>query len=484
MTGKDAIAPAKMARLQSFLGALPTASATKLFGVLEAGRARGPADLPYDDMLSTLREKLFEADATPPRRVMTAQRWFFEPFEDFFIAERRGKKRRARIARSSLSPIWSLMMTDPACSGAARAARTLDDAITQSGAADAALAREIEAPSESFFNAAGEGMRRVIAHAEANEAYRADLAARLGGAGAYHDFVELHLMLSGAEHLKRMQDSFKKPVSVLTEDDLYRVRKLYAAAYSEAPDAAPYVLLCLAGRMHAPWRALSIYYHLRDASDPDLPQASGDAMIIADVLFEDLEGMARSLERDAGAPFDAGEAGLKVRHFAEYADGMQDEATRCSDSVFVNRIEACRDVAAEALERFTELSVAAIRKAMPVRHAGGSSRLMALRPDIDRPVSPTLAREGREAADFVAKIADTMTRLKRKWSAGDLIEEATNYAKRYANDLVTEIRAAEGEERAAARRLMDHVLALISPLLPDTEVGLIRERANAAALSA
>lgn len=327
-------------------------------------------------------------------------------------------------------------------------------------------------------------MRRVIAHAEANEAYRSDLAARLGGPGGYHDLVELHLMMSGADHLRRMQSAFKKPVSVLTEDDLYRVRSLYAAAYSEAPDAAPYVLLCLAGRMHAPWRALSIFYHLRDASDAEMPQAAADAVAIADVLFEDLESMARSLERDAGAPFDAAEASLKVQHFAEFADGMQEEASRCGDAVFVNRIEACRDVAAEALERFTELSVAAIRKAMPVRHAGGSSRLMALRPDIDRPVSPTLAREGREAANFVARIADTMTRLKRQWSAAELIDEATDYAKRYANDLVTEIRAAEGEERAAARRLMDHTIALISPLLPEPDVGLIRERANAAALSA
>ena len=481
------IAPEKMARLMGFLGGLPGAAASKLFATLEADKARGGLDLPHGEMLEKLRSRLFEENIPLPRRPLTAQRIFFEPFEDFFVAERRGRKRRARIARASINPIWSLVTDDPACLDASRAVQALNAAIREiplgeqpSGDAAQALADR----TQEMFAAAEEGIGRLLAHAESDDVYRNDLADRLGGSTAYHDLVELQLMIDGADHLRKMQGAFKKPVATLTEEDLFNIRRIYAAAYAESQDAAPYVLLCLAARMDAPWRALGVYYHLRDAKDEALDHAQKDAVVISEVLFEDLESMARAMERDSGAAFHASEAGFRIRHFADFADGMQREAERRNDSVVVKRVEACRDVAADALDRFTEQSAAAMRKAMPVRHAGGSSRLMALRPDIGRLISPTLAREGHEAAQFLAQMDETSRRLKRRNNASDILGDTVNHAKRYANDLVTEIRAAEGEDRSAARRLMDHTLNLITPLLPEEEVGLLRDRASAAAISA
>ncbi|MEO0879624.1 MAG: hypothetical protein AAFY22_07895, partial [Pseudomonadota bacterium] len=495
------ISSEKMDRLMAFLGALPAASAAKLFAVLEQDRARGARDLPHEAMLSTLRARLFEDGEPFPKRAVTAQRLFFDPIEDFFIAERTGKKRRARIARSSIAPVWALIAEDPACMSAARLAAKIDEWLAANGAPDRddfklLMRAEAAAPAdereemtflglmEGFFNAAGQGVGRIIAHAETREAYRADLIERIGGQGAYHDLVEIHTMISGASHLMAMQAAFDRPATALTEEDLYQIRTLYASAYAEAPDAAPYVLLCLMSRMEAPWRALGVFYHLDSAEEASLKDAKKDAGVIVEVLFEDLEGMVRAMEREGGADFHASQAALRIRHFTAFADGMQAEADRRRDGVIVKRIEACRDIAAETLERFAEQSAAAMRKAMPERHAGGSSRLMALRPDITRAVSPTLAREGREAAQFLADINDTARLLKRRWSSVDLLDEISTHAKRYANDLVMEIRAAEGEERAAARRLMDQTLALVAPLLAKDDVGLIRDRADAAAISA
>ena len=487
MTETTTIAPEKMARLMDFLGALPAAAASKLFATLEIDKQRGGKSLPHDDMLGALRERLFEEKMDLPRRALTAQRMFFEPFEDFFVAERRGRKRRARIARASIAPIWTLLTQDAACQSAARAAQKLDLVLRENavdGTTTGLLGLEVDTISEGFYNAAAQGFGRLIAHAESDDVYRSDLAERLGGSAAYHDLVELHLMLSGVSHLKKMQGAFKKPVHDLTEEDLFNVRRLYAAAHAETPEAAPYTLLCLAARMDAPWRALGVYYHLHDAQDEALDHAQEDAGVISEVLFDDLESMARSMERDAGRAFHAADAGLRIRHFANYADGMQRIAERHNDSVVIKRVEACRDVAADALERFTEQSAAAMRKAMPVRHAGGSSRLMALRPDIGRMISPTMAREGREAADFLARMDETAHKLHRGTNSKDLLDETVEHAKRYANDLVTEIRAAEGEERSAARRMMEHTLNLITPLLPADEIGLLRDRASAAAQSA
>lgn len=491
MAASNKIAPEKMARLMTFLGQLPVTAARRLFSVVELDYARGGGGLPHAEMLSALRDRLFKEGEPFPDRPVTAARIFFEPFEDFFIAEAGERKRRGRIARGSIGPVWRLLRDDPACEGARRASEKLGErlisyavsGVDQREWPDFAV-KELGALQETFYDAAGQGFGRVIAHAEADEVYRADLVNRLGGQQAYHDLVELNAMISGAAHLKRMQKAFPRPVASLTEEDHYRVRALYAAAHAEAPNAAPYALLCLMARMAEPWRALGVYYHLAGAKEAGFAAAARDAAVIPESLFEDLESMARAMERDADAEFHAAEAGVMIAHFADFADGMQEEAERWRDGVVANRVDACRDVAADALERFTEQSAAAMRMAMPVRHAGGSSRLMALRPDIGRAISPTLAREGREAADFLARIDETCRRLKRTYVSTGLIEEAREQAARYANDLVTEIRAAEGEERMAARRLMDQTLNLISPLLPPEDVGLIRDKASAAARSA
>ena len=111
-----ALTQRKRQRLSAFLGELPVAAAVKLFAALEADREAGGKGLPHDALLDDLRRKLRERGAAPKRRP-SAKRAFFEPFEDFFVSVRSGRKRRAQIARTSLDPIWRVMMTDPALTG-------------------------------------------------------------------------------------------------------------------------------------------------------------------------------------------------------------------------------------------------------------------------------------------------------------------------------------------------------------------------------
>ncbi|MEQ8751214.1 MAG: hypothetical protein RIC52_15725, partial [Amphiplicatus sp.] len=69
-------------------------------------------------------------------------------------------------------------------------------------------------------------------------------------------------------------------------------------------------------------------------------------------------------------------------------------------------------------------------------------------------------------------------------TAASIVRDAGEEARRYAGDLVLEIRVAEGEDRAAARRMMEHALAVAAALAPRDEIDLLRERANAAAVTA
>lgn len=469
--------PDKEKRLLAFLETLPAGAAGKLFAALERDRAAGGSGLPHRLLLDNLRDLFFERDAPFPARPKTAQRLFFTPFEDFFIAHRAGKKRRGRIARASIGPVWSLATTDPACAGAARAAAALDSAIREGSS-------NIPTFEDALFSAAMQGFGRLIAHAEADAAFRDDLARRLGGAAAFDDFAEIHFLLHAVEPLRTLQAVFPKPVAGLTEEEFFELRRLYVASRGEAPGSGPYLLLALAGRMEDPWRALAVYYHFAGARDEAMADAAADAAIIPETLFEDLESAARLLARDADSDLYAEDTGLRVAHFAAFAEGLAAEAKRAGDKALLYRIEAGRDVAAESLARFTEQSLAALRRAMPVRHAGGSSRLAALRPDYARGLSPRLAAASREAARFLAEAENLAHRLGRPEATAGVVVDAVDAARRYAGDLVTEIRAAEGEDRAAARRLMDHLLDIAAPLLPAGELGLLKERAHAAALTA
>ncbi|NWG72614.1 MAG: hypothetical protein HXY23_13570 [Parvularculaceae bacterium] len=473
----DALSPAKRARLVAFLGGLPPGPAGKLFAALETDRARGGAALPHDALLDILRAELVAREGKFPPRQRNAERVFFTPFEDFFVAFRTGRKRKGRIARSSLTPLWRILKTDPAASGAARAASALDGAIRENSP-------NLPTFEEALFLAAAEGFGRLLAHAEADTAFRADLIDRLGGPDGFDDFREISRLIGAVHHLRSLQAAFARPVRSLTEEDLYEMRRLYVAARADIGDAAPYLLLQLMGRMEGPWRALRLYYHLTSAEDGALGPAREESAIILDTLFDDLEGAARLLERDCEGDFDAAIAETHLSHFIAFAEGLSEEAGRAGDRVVQNRVEAARDVAAGALERFTEQALASLRRAMPVRHAGGSSRLMALRPDCSRPMPPRVVAAARQATAFRAKAAGLAARLRRPQAGKNVAADAAEEARRYAGDLVLEIRAAEGEDRVAARRLMEAVLEFGAPLLQADEVGLLRERAQAAALTA
>lgn len=479
----------KWARLEGFLESLPLSAAEKLFAALvsdqRAGGSAGKAaqGLPHDALLAVLRPIIVERGGRFPARRKTAQRMFVQPFEDFLVTTRRGRKREARIPRTSLQPIWDLMMSDPATHSASRMAGQLDKALERGDADEA-----IDDLRRSFFYAASDGLSTILGHASENDAYRTDLAARLGGgsqgAAMSHDLAEICHIIPLADHFLKLQNLFPRPVASFTEEELFEARRCYAAAHETDPEQAGYVLLALAGRMETPWRAMRLYYHLSTANDDTLGRVREDASLISNVLFDDLESMARLLERDAEHDFDADDAALRLEYFTDFASGMIDEARTAGDAVTVNRVEASRDVAASALQRFCEQALMAIRRAEPTRHAGGSSHLKALRPDINRPLDRASVDAARAAAEFLSSAGSLSARLDRANSSGPLIDETAAQTLRYAQDLILEIRAAEGEERRRARRYMEIALDLARPFHPPAEIALLKEKAAVAAVSA
>ena len=468
----------KREQLTAFLGALPTATAVSLFAALEADRAAGGDHLPHNELLTDLRGRLLARGAVLPARRGDARRLFFTPFEDFFVGERQERKRPGVIPRSSLAPIWRLMMRETALTEAAFAAASLDEAI-KAGRPTAELER-------ALFIAAEAGLGRVLDAAMVEGGARAQICDMLGGEAAFADLQELRRLLAGVEQFTQLQKIMPPRASALSQDDLYALRSVFLSAHDQSPILASFILLAVKGRLEKPWRALGLYYHLTSSADDRLEAARDAAAALPEALFDDLESLARALERDGAAAekFDAQAARLRVGWFADYADGLAQEAENAGDNVSVNRIEACRDVAAEAFERFCELALSALRAATPVRQSGGSSFLMARRPDFAAAPSPRIIEQAKEAAMLIASATSYAERL---GAAADIAAEIAGEAREkitaFANDLVTEIRAAEGDERRAAERMLDQTLAIAAPLLDREVAGLIRDRGKAAAVA-
>ncbi len=471
------ISPRMMKQLTGFLGDLPNAAAVKLFSALEVDREHGGVGLPHDALLADLRRQLRERSAVFPPRKTNAKRVFYTPFEDFLIGQRSGKKRRAMIARPSLDPIWRVLMTDSLTTQAALVAASLDDAI--------AAGNETAELEHSLFAAAEAGLGQLCARAREDRETSDALIAELGDEMVYRDLQEIRLLLHGVGFLKKLRTLVPSHTPALDEEQYYALRKLFLAAYELSRPIAAYLLLALKGRLERPWRALGVYYHLARGADDRLRAARDTIMVLPESLFEDIESMARALERDCSGALDAETSMVRVAYFTDYAEGLVKQAVKIGDNVFVNRIDACRDIVGEAHDRFTEQALAALLDAMPVCHAGGSSKLMSLRPDIAKPVSIKTSEAAKTAATLIGKSAEMAERLGADPSFSAVIaEEARVKTQTYVNDLVVEIRAAESDERAAAQHMLDRTLAFADLLLTSDETGLIRDRAAAAAKTA
>ncbi|MCB2114452.1 MAG: hypothetical protein KDD85_13030 [Parvularculaceae bacterium] len=480
----DGVSPRRWTRLENFLSELPPAAAAKLFAAVESGGET--AGLPAAQVLKILRTRLVDAGAPFPERPANARRAFFAPFEDFLISGRKGRKRRARIDRASLGAIWALIGEDAACKEAANAADAYDAALARG---DKSLAHL----EDALFAGAAIGFARLIDHAEADAAFRSDLSRRLGaqsekcadktGAAALHDLAEINFLLPAIGHLKAVRGAFARGAARLTEEELYDARRIYSMCVKDAPQAAPYIPLAIAARMASFDEAFALYYHFARIEDEALPDAAADAAFIAEAAFDDLESMARALERAADEEPHFDGASALFDRFAALAGGVARAAARENDAAFANRIGASRDIAAGALARYCECALAGLRRFLPTRHAGGSSRLMALRPDIARSLDPRDEMAARAGAGFLVEAQRLGAALERR-DAARFADDARSELRRYAGDLIAEIRAAEGEPRAAAARRMEAVLRVAAILLADDELALFRERANVALVSA
>ena len=109
---------------------------------------------------------------------------------------------------------------------------------------------------------------------------------------------------------------------------------------------------------------------------------------------------------------------------------------------------------------------------------------MTQRPDFALPLGDDLVDAAHNAAALAAQSPALAKRLgvDVSYSSG-IADDARAHLDAYAKDLIVEIRAAEGAERQAAKIMLKDILTIAEPLLDSDDIGLIRDRAAAAAVT-
>ncbi len=102
---------ALVAKLKAFLAELTPATRAALVRNLDKARLQGREDPIGALVLQAARLHAWETGEPLPR-VASAMRRFFAPLDPFLIGEVTTAKQKGRIARASLTPIWTFLLRD------------------------------------------------------------------------------------------------------------------------------------------------------------------------------------------------------------------------------------------------------------------------------------------------------------------------------------------------------------------------------------
>ncbi|MEM9262054.1 MAG: hypothetical protein AAGA22_00610 [Pseudomonadota bacterium] len=475
-------------RIDRYLDTLPVSASTKLFAAVErhqrddasptqtlATPIDGPGAveavhlLPKEALLELLRRRLPKTAFYPPRSV-SARRIFFEPFDAFFINAQIGRKRYARIPRSSLPLVWRFIQYEKFCPNATGAVEAFErECGTSKQDEYAQLLRRAVHTDLTAISRKAKGDVDVIRQAATFLANGKDISE---GYQVFDDLMEINRMLPLSSALMDLKSVVPLEAASVSEAMSSDIRKLFFRVAGEHPEDAAYILMSTAGRLKYPWRAMPLYYQL--AHEP----AAG---ALADLLLSDFEELVRALQG-----FDLDENGAPdaidlFKRCAAYAEGMLVEAE--TDRALVARIEAGRDLASTALTSMLARANDHVRRMMPEAGTFGAPALAPKRPDINADLQDDVFRRARNGAVFVGMANVIAEALKAPGAAVGADAMAAKVAL-FAENLVIEIKVSEGARRERALAFFEKLLEAQATLLDHEAVNDLKSRAKDAAFLA
>jgi len=378
------------------------------------------------------------------------------------------EKRKARISRSSIGPVWQWLTQQllPEAAAEYRAQVRKAALAGEPGAAEAAAAR---------FRAAA-AVRLKLALADPNS--RKELLRLAEGTSVCDDADEMTILLEAADALCQAQDIIPKGSGPFTQEQLRSLRGLYDRVVQSSPDAAPYVSVVVMNRLERPWEALRLPLLVARHHD-DALISSTDMGLVGEILLSKLDSHAVAIRSVRQPNFDPDPLIAHLARFALLSTGIPKEVDMRREGKWGKRLMGDRAAVADVMESMMQRAPREILAALPLLRTGayaGGPKM----PDLSRP--PDAERVQRAIA--YARLIRGCRTLAASAAFGAALlaadEEVGTALTRYCEDLLQELRAAEAQRLAHAENFLAVAANLVAILFTAEESELLRRRGRAA----
>ncbi len=405
-------------------------------------------------------------------RTPTPLRAFCLPFEDLFTLHPRKVKQKGSIARGSVTPVWSWLSQ-------ALLVEQSKDYIRQFKALTlAGRHADAKACAAEFWSVAASAMQAKLADPAGRKAALAILNSDLIVA----DAAEIALLLSVGPDIAELQDVLPKPAPALTDAMLWPLRTIYDRLVATAPDAAPYVAVVTMHRLARPWEALKLPLSISRQTQDTLI-SSTDMGLVGEIIFGDIENYGAAVRAARPPAFDAAALLDNLSHFTALSSGIVKGIEMRRDGKWGQRLMKDRAALAEVMDGFMERAPKELAAALPMQKSGsfaGGPKS----PDFTKPVDADKTDRALRYTQLVVGSRKLATAASFGASAKKADEEMCQLLRSYNEDVVKELRTAEGPRRAVVESQFEFVCALTALLYSEEEVELLRRRGKAALAAA
>ena len=348
-------------QLRGYLLQLAPAKRAQLIAELERALLRGD-DIPGGDLLlqevrSTAREN---GERAP--RISAPGRLFFRPLQPFLTDDPSAHKQPARIARSSLQPLWDWICRDVLPDIGNR----FCEAIKRELESDPAAA--CDQFIRPFQDQVAVRIRAMLDDLDGNDRALRRMLGQIGTSAALDEARNLLAILSGRDALDAMAHRLPEHIVNLAEAQLERVKSALDAYAARPPALWPFALVLVMGRLASPWQLIRLAVRGVD-SDEEARIASTRYAVAVAITLDDIERMVEELKADLGSGRSV-TALLKCIHDA--VRGVRSELDLGVDSPWSRQLAAIRSEVSSALKIEIESVPGRVRRLLRPRPDGKS----------------------------------------------------------------------------------------------------------------
>lgn len=461
------LANRKEAQLSAFLSHLSPEIALQLATALERDRLAGGSGLPFEAILSGLRPRLRQLPPAARLRVPTPRRVFFEVIEGL-ISDGWGDKTPGRIARRSLEPIWTWLLTNER-----ERLGPLELLLSQQ-----VLAGDRASQLESLkqFDAiVGETIRAAVKKVESKNKTAKEIVQAIGGQRAFEDMRELGRVLQASDEIRALRAVLPAVLDVEVPEQFDLVRAAFERAVEKSVSAAPYLVLSLAPRVIHPWELFGIAAKLVRAEHDQHLKASELAMV-GEWLVHGLEAGALELKSLKLNDFNPQTADEILRRFALLQAGLTREVGMRKDGVWGKRLLKTRGIVSDAVEGLLDRGVKDLQAAFPMQRAVSGTRSGALVPAYADLPDSTISARMEAMAKFIATAKQFAGQLGFSVALEKTMVEVQGLFDAYTDGLLSHLAQSRDHEREIAQAWAQLTVRTMTPLFSEEAMRIVERR--------